>query len=943
MMNRSYKYKILTRHYTALLILIAWLLSAASPAPAAAPYGAVHFSRGEVTILQAGGGQVSSLPPGSLGTDDRILTGKDALAEIILESKSVLRLGPDTRLAVKDGQAAVLEQGTLCLQAPAGVKERILAGKMAVDTAGATIMVAHAPGQAVKIIALEGKSRAAVSDRFGEWLILAPGKMLMLPPESRSLPDPVDVDLDRLAKSSFLIRTGTGRDKAPAVSLDRERIQAAVTGQQLSLAKGDLDTTNLFLLQGSRLFAASANQLTNLENRMHAWSAAPSLTAYTLKGDSVVTADGRLTQNGLTIATGNFWSSGNGGFSNFLWGAPENAFESNYVRFNNHYNSISSVTNFTFKSLTLGGSFTAESPTALSLASREGMTVASPVTVKSPLTSLNLTSINGLLNINQSITASVPTISVIDRAKITQGSGEYYGVDKWQTQLTLNVGDLVVNGSNNTSISTDYTTAVADSNYFAPLSTKTAATPASGGNPDARMYNGLVQVGPFRVSGTTGTFNYRTNIMTYEIVRPLPVAYALVSNNPQFNTAGGNGGGYQYFAPFSRYDLIRLGYIRQVETTAADNITAIIPRYVNLVGQTSTQEQLNELARQDYLAAMATRADADEAERLRLEAIAIRTNKSRSSQEFFAYAKGSGSDLTLNSGAYIDGFAKTTLAAENNVNIYGTVWGTDNTRITAGAGITVANGALLETFTDNQPTGGGTIILDAQGPVTVGGRVQTVYAPWTATASSKPGQIDITSGIAATDTVAIDIQDSGQLLAILASTPADKTLNRVTLTSAGGKIKVSGLGYGYNILADKGLIDIRNNGMAGAIDVMGGAALRADTIKIGALGQQGVLNIYGGAAMNADTMLKLYGGEISGGKVIFATGPTGSGNVSLTSPAINVGANLVQVNTGVTVTTSTNPNVYCQTCNWAGEAGATQTGTWSKVPNKLGIGARPAY
>lgn len=936
----------MTRHYTALLILIALLLSVAAPAPAAAPYGAVHFSRGEVTILQAGSRQVNSLPPGSLGPDDRILTGKDALAEIILASKSVLRLGPDTRLAVKDGKAVILEQGTLCLQAPEGVKERILAGNMAVDTAGATIMVAHVPGQTVKIIALEGKSRAAVSDRFGEWLILAPGKMLMLPPESRSLPDPVDVDLDRLAKSSFLIRTGTDRDKtttASTLSLDRERIQAAAAGQQLSLAKGDLDTTNLFLLQGTRLLAASVNQLTNLENRMHAWSAAPSLTAYTLNGDSVVTADGRLTQNGLTIATGNFWNSGNGGFSNFLWGASENAFESNYVRFNSHYNSISPVTNFTFKSLTLGGSFTAESPTALSLASREGMTVASSVTVKSPLTSLNLTAINGLLNINQSITASVPTISVIDRAKITQGSGEYYGVDKWQTQLTLNVGDLVVNGSNNTSVSTDYATAVADSNYFAPLSTKTAATPASGGNPDARMYNGLVQVGPYRASGTTGTFNYRTNIMTYEIVRPLPVAYALVSNNPQFNTAGGNGGGYQYFAPFSRYDLIRLGYIRQVETTAADNITAIIPRYVNLVGQTSTQEQLNELAKQDYLEAMATRDDADEAERLRLEAIAIRTNKSRSSQEFFAYARGSGSDLTLSSGAYIDGFAKTTLAAENNVNIYGTVWGTDNTRITAGAGITVANGALLETFTDNQPTGGGTIVLDAQGPVTVGGRVQTVYAPWTAAASSLPGQIDITSGIAAADAMAIDIQDSGQLLAILASTPTDKTLNRVTLTSAGGKIKIGGLGYGYNILADKGLIDIRNNGMAGAIDVMGGASLRADTIKIGALGQQGVLNIYGGAAMNADTMLKLYGGEISGGKVIFATGPTGSGNVSLTSPTINVGANLVQVNTGVTVTTSTNPNVYCQTCNWSGQAGATQTGTWSKAPNKQDIAARPAY
>lgn len=572
------------------------------------------------------------------------------------------------------------------------------------------------------------------------------------------------------------------------------------------------------------------------------------------------------------------------------------------------------------------------------------MTVSSPVAVNASLMSLNLTALNGSLNINQSITASVPTISVMDRAKITQGSGEYYGVDSWQIQTTLNVGDRVVHGSNYTSISTNYSTAIAESNYFAPLSAKATATPIAGGNPDARIYNGLVQVAPFRASGTTGTFNYRTNIITYEIVRPLPMAYSLVSNNPQFNTSGGNGGVYQYCAPFSRFDLIRLGYIRQVETTACDNITTIIPRYVNLVGQTSTSAQLNALATQDYTSAMALRDDRDEAERLRLEADGIRTNKSRSSQEFFAYAKGIGSDLNVAGGASVDGFAKATLAAENNVTINGTVWGTDNTYIIAGNNISVANGGLLEAFTDNQPGGGGTISLDAQGAVTVGGRIQTVYAPWTSASSGKPGQININSNVSSAEAVAIDIQDSGQLLALLASAQTDKTLNRVTLTSAGGKIKVNGLGYGYNVIADKGLIDIRNNGAAGAIDVLGGAALRADTIKIGALGQQGVLNIYGGATMNADTMLKLYGGETGGGRVVFAAGPAGNGNVSLTSPAINIGAYLVQVNTGVTVNSNgTTPSVYCQNCNWAGQAGATQAGTWSNAPTVQNISARPAY
>jgi hypothetical protein len=501
------------------------------------------------------------------------------------------------------------------------------------------------------------------------------------------------------------------------------------------------------------------------------------------------------------------------------------------------------------------------------------------------------------------------------------------------------VGTKLVHGASSDAASTT----VAYSNYFATEQAKQDAM--AGLNADARLYNGFVQVGPYRNPAVTGDFTYRPYVITYEVMRPLPVSYSLVSNNPQQNTTGAQGGHDQYFTPFRRQDLIRLGYIKPVESVACINTVTDIPRYVALSGSTTTYDNLNTLAQNDYYTYFNTSAPDQlaEAERLRLEATALRNNKSRSSQELTVNARGSGGDITLAANANIDGFAKVGFSADRNITIGGGIWGTDTFYAFASGDFSLVSGALIEAFTDNRLTGGGSIGLNSTGKIDISGRVQASSSPWImGTSSEKPGNIIIDSQRADPDSIAVDVTSSGQILALLyASLPAAGRA-KVQLTSAGGKIRIDGLkdggeNYGKNIVADYGDLSIVNNGTKGIIDILSGAGLQADIIKIGALGTQGVLNIYAGNRMDANTQIKLYGGELSGGAIIFG----GAGTVYLTSPAILMSADKVQVNTGVNVNTgAVAADVYANKRYWTpaqgGDAGSPQLGTWSKTPINAG-------
>jgi hypothetical protein len=164
-------------------------------------------------------------------------------------------------------------------------------------------------------------------------------------------------------------------------------------------------------------------------------------------------------------------------------------------------------------------------------------------------------------------------------------------------------------------------------------------------------------------------------------------------------------------------------------------------------------------------------------------------------------------------------------------------------------------------------------------------------------ASAAGGKIALSSG--KTTGVAININNTGELLALLdAAAPGPG--GRIEITSAGGDIQING-----KVIADRGTVDIRNNGPAGLVQ-LNAAQIAGDVVKIGALGTNGQLVVNAGSQISAATTLKLYGGSGALGRVHF----TGAGNVNISGSQIDIAAKTVQIDPATQVHNSGTTRVH---------------------------------
>ncbi len=184
-----------------------------------------------------------------------------------------------------------------------------------------------------------------------------------------------------------------------------------------------------------------------------------------------------------------------------------------------------------------------------------------------------------------------------------------------------------------------------------------------------------------------------------------------------------------------------------------------------------------------------------------------------------------------------------------------------------------------------------------------------------------------------TSGTAINVTNSGQLHSLL-SAAAPGPGGVIEFVSAGGDIMVDG----GVIQADKGTIDIRNNG-AGNIELKN-AALRGDVVKANVLGANGQLIINGGT-LDANTALKLYASGANG-SVIFKE------NTSLNGTSVKtIAGNTVQIENGkvVTVNGATAAKVHTNNANYTGSGGnGSKTGSFGgRGATTSGFSSRPGY
>jgi hypothetical protein len=191
--------------------------------------------------------------------DDRGLqTAARSRSELLFQDNTLTRIGAETFFSFKTGtRDMTLERGSMLLQVPKGLGgAKIHTAAVTAAITGTTIMMEYSPKQYLKVLVLEGSLRLSRNRSFGDSVVLHPGKMVIMRPDAKKIPAPIDVDLAQIVRTSTLVNF-PGSNILPSMPL----IQAAINDQAKELAKGTLVPTNLVIGHGTTMVLASSDQL----------------------------------------------------------------------------------------------------------------------------------------------------------------------------------------------------------------------------------------------------------------------------------------------------------------------------------------------------------------------------------------------------------------------------------------------------------------------------------------------------------------------------------------------------------------------------------------------------------------------------------------------------------------------------------------------------------
>ena len=221
-------------------------------AVALAPAGAATLKQARVSQVVK---EVNLLPnqaaphPAKVSDEVRdgtaVRTGTESRAELTFTDQTIARLGANTIFSFNEGTRNLdLGGGAMLLRVPkssGGAQIRTAAVTAAIT--GTTVMLEFHPDSYIKFIILEGTGRIFRKGQAGESVLVHAGQMLIVNPKGKGLPDPVDVDVSRLMKTSLLI-TGF----PPLASFDL--IAREIGAQDASKNEGALVQTNLVIYGG---------------------------------------------------------------------------------------------------------------------------------------------------------------------------------------------------------------------------------------------------------------------------------------------------------------------------------------------------------------------------------------------------------------------------------------------------------------------------------------------------------------------------------------------------------------------------------------------------------------------------------------------------------------------------------------------------------------------
>src|SRR5438876_7697020 len=281
---------------------------------AAGPLSSAEVTKiiNRVSVIDPAKGGHPALMREVIKDDLGLRTGARSRSELLFQDNTLTRLGAETFFSFKTGtRDMTLEKGSMLLQVPKGLGgAQIHTAAVTAAITGTTLIMEYSPAQYLKVLVLEGSLRLSRNGAFGDSLVLHPGKMVIMRPDAKKIPDPIDVDLAQIVRTSTLVNF-PGGNILPSMPL----IQAAISDQAKEMAKGTLVPTNLVMGHGTKVVLASNDQLAKTVGQVD-------LLGASLNGGSVAGLKGTAPVAKLGSVAANVSSSGTTVVNNLLGSGP---------------------------------------------------------------------------------------------------------------------------------------------------------------------------------------------------------------------------------------------------------------------------------------------------------------------------------------------------------------------------------------------------------------------------------------------------------------------------------------------------------------------------------------------------------------------------------------------------------------------------------------------
>lgn len=174
-----------------------------------------------------------------------VQTGRRSRTELTFNDNTITRLGQNSVFSFREGGRNVeLKQGSILLQIPktaGGATIRTATVTAAIT--GTTVMFEYSPGQWIKLLTLEGTQKLTLKGSKTSVSVPA-GKMIIMHPNAKVIPEPVTIDIAKLVATSPLAGRGTFGPLPPAA---KQLIQQTIDQQLLAKRQGDLLPTNYII------------------------------------------------------------------------------------------------------------------------------------------------------------------------------------------------------------------------------------------------------------------------------------------------------------------------------------------------------------------------------------------------------------------------------------------------------------------------------------------------------------------------------------------------------------------------------------------------------------------------------------------------------------------------------------------------------------------------